>query len=106
MPDIPSRFDSLLRELREKGYHIAPQRLAILKILAESRGHPGAEEIHALVKKGFPTTTIATVYKTLAVPKSTGEVLELEFSGDYKWGRQAELLAQFVWLTGAGPGFR
>ena len=35
------------------------------------------------MKTDFPTTTIATVYKTLVVLKSTGEVLELEFSGDY-----------------------
>jgi Fur family peroxide stress response transcriptional regulator len=83
MKDIPSRFDTMLRKLREKGYRITPQRLAILGILAESKGHPGAEEIYALVKKDFPTTTIATVYKTLAVLKSIGEVLELEFSGDY-----------------------
>ena len=83
MEDITGRFDSMLRKLREKGYRITPQRLAILKILAKSQGHPGAEEIHALVKTNFPTTTIATVYKTLAVLKLTGEVLELEFSGDY-----------------------
>jgi Fur family peroxide stress response transcriptional regulator len=83
MQDIPSRFDSMLRKLREKGYRITPQRLAILKILAESQGHPGAEDIHSLVRTDFPTTTIATVYKTLAVLKITGEVLELEFSGDY-----------------------
>lgn len=83
MQDIPSRTESMLRKLREMGYRITPQRLAILKILAESKGHPGAEEIHAQVKIDFPTTTIATVYKTLAVLKSIGEVLELEFSGDY-----------------------
>ena len=83
MEDSPSRFDSMLSKLREKGYRITPQRLAILKILAESQGHPGAEDIHAQVKTDFPTTTIATVYKTLAVLKSMGEVLELEFSGDY-----------------------
>ncbi len=83
MQDTPSRFDSMLRKLREMGYRITPQRLAILKILAESEGHPGAEDIYAQVKTDFPTTTIATVYKTLAVLKSVGEVLELEFSGDY-----------------------
>jgi Fur family transcriptional regulator, peroxide stress response regulator len=83
MQDIPDRFDHMLYKLREKGCRITPQRLAILKILAESKGHPGAEEIYALVKTDFPTTTIATVYKTLAVLKSIGEVLELEFSSDY-----------------------
>lgn len=83
MQDTPSRLDSMLRKLRENGCRITPQRLAILKVLAESKGHPGAEDIYASVKTDFPTTTIATVYKTLAVLKSIGEVLELEFSGDY-----------------------
>jgi Fur family transcriptional regulator, peroxide stress response regulator len=62
MQDITSRIESMLRKLREKGYRITPQRLAILRILAESKGRPGAEEIHALVKTDSPTTTIATVY--------------------------------------------
>lgn len=73
----------MLRKLRERGFRITAQRLAILKVLAENRGHPGAEEIYAAVKADFPTTSIATVYKTLAVLKAIGEVLELEFSGDY-----------------------
>ncbi len=70
----------MLRKLRGMGFRITPQRLAILWILAESKGHPGAEEIFAAVKVDFPTTSIATVYKTLAVLKTIGEVLELEFS--------------------------
>ncbi len=83
MERAPTRLDSMLRKLRELGFRITPQRLAVLKVLAESKGHPGAEEIYTVVRKSFPTTTIATVYKTLAVLKSIGEVLELEFSGDY-----------------------
>jgi Fur family peroxide stress response transcriptional regulator len=73
----------MLRKLRETGFRISPQRLEILKILAESKGHPSAEEIYASVRVDFPTTSIATVYKTLAVLKTIGEVLELEFSSDY-----------------------
>ena len=83
MQEISDRLDSMLRKLREMGFRITPQRLAILKILAESKGHPGAEEIYATVSADFPTTTIATVYKTLAVLKKIDEVLEIEFSGDY-----------------------
>jgi len=77
------RIERILAKLRELGFRITPQRLAVIKILVESEGHPGAEELYAQVKTDFPTTSIATVYKTLAVLKSIGEVLELEFSGDY-----------------------
>ena len=83
MEDPAARLDSMLRKLKETGYRITPQRLAILKILAESKGHPSAEEIYALVKGDFPTTSMATVYKTITVLKSLGEVLELEFSSAY-----------------------
>ncbi len=83
MRDTNSRTESMLRKLRGLGFRITPQRLAVVKILAESKGHPGAEDIYAQVKEDFPTTSIATVYKTLAVLKSIDEVLELEFSGDY-----------------------
>ena len=83
MRDAKSRIETMLRKLRKLGFRITPQRLAILKVLAESKGHPGAEEIYASLKADFATTSIATVYKTLAVLKTVGEVLELEFSGDY-----------------------
>jgi Fur family peroxide stress response transcriptional regulator len=83
MEDNSSRVDSILRKLRQTGLRITPQRLAILKALSENKEHPGAGEIYAAVKAEFPTTSIATVYKTLAVMKTIGEVLELEFSNDY-----------------------
>jgi Fur family transcriptional regulator, peroxide stress response regulator len=70
-------------KLKEMGFRITPQRLAVLKILAEDTGHPSAEDIYAKVKLDFPTTSMATVYKTLTVLKTLGEVLELEFSGDF-----------------------
>lgn len=73
----------MLDRLKETGHRITPQRLAILKIVAESTEHPSAETIFEQVKGQFSTTSMATVYKTLAVLKEMGEVLELEFSNDY-----------------------
>lgn len=73
----------MLNRLKETGHRITPQRLAILKIVAESTEHPSAETIFEQVKGQFSTTSMATVYKTLAVLKEMGEVLELEFSNDY-----------------------
>lgn len=83
MRPAATRLDNMVRKLRDLGLRITPQRLAILEVLAESEGHPGAEEIYAAVRERFPTTSIATVYKTLAFLKSIDEVLELEFSSDY-----------------------
>ena len=79
MADSQERFGVMLYKLREQRYRITPQRIAVLKILSESKGHPSVENIYKQVKKDFPTTSLATVYKTLTLLKELGEVLELGF---------------------------
>ncbi len=70
----------MLGKLREKDMRITPQRLAVLKILAESSEHPSVERIYEQVKRDFPTTSLATVYKTIILLKEIEEVLEIGFS--------------------------
>jgi Fur family peroxide stress response transcriptional regulator len=53
--------------------------LAIVNILAKSKGHPSVENIYDQIKKDFPTMSIATVYRNIVLIKSLGEVLELGF---------------------------
>jgi Fur family peroxide stress response transcriptional regulator len=79
-PDI--RLKTMVQKLREHDHRITPQRLAILRVLAVSEGHPSVEQIYAQVKPDFPTTSLATVYKNVSLLKSLGEVLELGFSDD------------------------
>ena len=67
--------------LKQRGYRATPQRVELLKIIAASDGHPSATQIYERIQRQFPTTTLATVYKTLTLLKGMGEVLELEFSG-------------------------
>ncbi len=82
MPDPEIRLRKMVEALREKHHRITPQRLAILKVLAESKGHPSVESIYARVKANFPTTSLATIYKNVAVLKDLDQVLELGFSND------------------------
>ncbi len=77
MDDSGVRLNHILARLRERDFRITPQRMAILKILAESRDHPTVEEIYAQVRSAFPTTSLATVYKTVTLLKGLGEVLEV-----------------------------
>jgi Fur family peroxide stress response transcriptional regulator len=79
--DARQRLDEMLSKLKEHGFRITPQRLAILKVLAVSEGHPSAEKIYEQVRSDFPTTSIATVYKTIHVLKEINQVLELGFPG-------------------------
>ena len=83
MGKTQDRTKVILDKLKEEGHRITPQRLAILRILAESHRHPSVEDIFEKVRVNFPTTSLATVYKTISVIKELGEVLELEFSGGH-----------------------
>ena len=73
------RLDQMLSKLRDHDFRITPQRLAVLKVLAASDGHPSVERIYDTVKAQFPTTSIATIYKTVALLKQENEVIEISF---------------------------
>ena len=69
----------MLSKIKGRDFRLTPQRLVILKILADSKEHPSVDEIYQKVRSKFPTTSIATVYKTIALLKELNEVLELGF---------------------------
>jgi Fur family peroxide stress response transcriptional regulator len=74
------RLEQMIRLLREKGCRLNSQRLAILRILAKSEGHPSAEQIYEQIRADYPKTSLATIYKTLSLLKNMGEVLEITFA--------------------------
>ena len=80
MADPQKRLEQIIEALRDKGHRLTPQRLAMLRIIAKSAGHPSAEQIYEQIKADFPTTSLATIYKTLSLLKDIGEVLELNFA--------------------------
>jgi len=71
-----------MSKLREREYRLTPQRVALLRLLAASDGHPSAAQLYDRLKDQFPTTSPGTVYKTLNLLKDLDEVLELGFSDD------------------------
>lgn len=73
------RVEEMLAKLKSRDFRITPQRLAILRILAASDGHPSVDTIYQEVQAEFPTTSLATVYKTVSLLKELNEVLELGF---------------------------
>ncbi len=79
MADTPDRLEELTARLKERGYRLTPQRMAVLKVLLESKEHPTVEQVYERLKKDMPTTSLATVYKTVTVLKEMGEVLEMGF---------------------------
>jgi Fur family peroxide stress response transcriptional regulator len=80
LPDTEARFQHLVDKVRQRGGRLTPQRVAILRILAASEGHPSVEQIYEQIKDDFPTTGMATIYKTVTLLKEMDEVLELSFT--------------------------
>jgi Fur family peroxide stress response transcriptional regulator len=77
LADSQERLEQMIRVLKDEGCRLTPQRLTMLRILAKSEGHPSAEQIYEQISADYPTTSLATVYKTLSLLKSMGEVLEI-----------------------------
>ncbi len=82
MSDPKIRLEIMIQKMREKGLRITPQRIAILRVLSKSKGHPSVENIYEQVNEEFPTTSVATVYKNVSMLKELGEVLELSFGSE------------------------
>jgi len=72
--------EQLVTKLRESGFKVTPQRLAVCKIILTSKDHPTADEIYEKVKKRHPTMSLATVYQTLHLLSEIGLLQELGFS--------------------------
>ncbi len=79
LADPKIRFEAIVQKLRENQQRLTPQRLAIVKILARSKGHPSVEMIYEQLRRDFPTMSLATVYRNIMMLKSLGEVIELGF---------------------------
>lgn len=58
--------------LREKGYKVTPQRLAIYEALACTKIHPSAETLFQQLVPRYPMMSLATVYKTIEIFKNVG----------------------------------
>lgn len=77
MYDVDSRLDELAGLLRESGYRVTPQRLAVVRALLEDGGHPSAETVYGRIGETMPTTSLATVYNTLDALRGIAQVLEV-----------------------------
>ena len=53
--------------LRERGYKVTPQRLAVYKALSEETWHPNAEMLFRKLQPKYPTMSFATIYKSIEI---------------------------------------
>jgi Fur family peroxide stress response transcriptional regulator len=66
--------------LRDQGLKVTPQRLAVHRAVAESVGHPDAEEIWAAVRTELPNISLRTVYEVLHTLADLGEIREVDLA--------------------------
>jgi Fur family peroxide stress response transcriptional regulator len=74
----PAIAEALADTLRGRGFRLTPQRLAVIRAFAAGR-HPSAEEVHTALARDWPSMSLATVYKTIALLKAQGLILEIDF---------------------------
>ncbi|MDP2862972.1 MAG: Fur family transcriptional regulator [Desulfobacterales bacterium] len=72
--------EELIGKLKERGFKITPQRLAIVDVLVEKGHlHPGANLIREEARKRTERVSLSTVYATLGELSQQGLIKNLEF---------------------------
>ena len=63
--EAQQKRSEFLELFRAKGIRITPQRMAVYEVLARDGSHPTAESIHARLRSGMASLSLATVYRIL-----------------------------------------
>jgi Fur family transcriptional regulator, peroxide stress response regulator len=72
--------ESALKELKEKGLKVTPQRLAIIEVLAAMGSlHPSASAVYREAKKIRKSLSLSTTYATLNQLSAHGILKTLQF---------------------------
>ena len=79
------QLEQIVTLLRDEGFRITPQRIAIVEYLLKTEDHPNAELIHKVVRKRYPMVSLSTVYKTLDLLKEKKLVNEIEIEGEARF---------------------
>ena len=79
------QLEQIVTSLRDEGFRITPQRIAIVDYLLKTEDHPSADLIHRVVRKRYPMVSLSTVYKTLYLLKEKNLVNEIEVEGESRF---------------------
>ncbi|MFX0044230.1 MAG: Fur family transcriptional regulator [Candidatus Hermodarchaeota archaeon] len=89
--------DQLISILRDGGYKVTPQRLAICDYVLSSKEHPTVEQIHSKILKKHPTISLNTIYQTMDMLNDLGLVQEMRFgSGSSRFDPNTSLHANII----------
>ncbi|HVZ24383.1 MAG TPA: Fur family transcriptional regulator [Vicinamibacterales bacterium] len=75
------RYVQLRNMCVTRGLRLTPQRDVLLHALAETKGHPTADDLFKTVRRRLPTVSHATVYRNVHELVDAGLIGTLERSG-------------------------
>ena len=81
---LKERMNAFQAKCREAGLKVTPQRMAVYKVLIESKQHPSAEMVFRKVRGLIPNISLDTVNRTLLTLARIGAAFIVEGSGDVK----------------------
>lgn len=76
-----SRAEHMLADLKSAGLKLTPQRIAIVREIADDFSHPTAQALFERLRPAFPTMSFATVYNTLDALAGCGLTGSLNLGG-------------------------
>jgi len=87
---MQGRADRMLADLKSAGLKLTPQRIAIVREIADDVTHPTAQALFERLRSAFPTMSFATVYNTLDALASCGLTSTLKLGGAVRFDPNAE----------------
>ena len=84
------RADRMLADLKGAGLKLTPQRIAIVREIADDLSHPTAQALFERLQPSFPTMSFATVYNTLDALARCGLTGSLNLGGAVRFDPNAE----------------
>ncbi len=81
---LKEKMEVFQRKCREAGLKVTPQRMAVYKVLIESKQHPSAEMVFRKVREAIPNISLDTVNRTLLTLAEIGAASIVEGTGDVK----------------------
>jgi len=82
--ELNKKMDAFQARCRKAGLKVTPQRMAVYKVLLETKEHPSADMVFQEVRKVFPSISLDTVNRTLLTLSEIGIAFIVEGSGDAK----------------------
>lgn len=87
---MTSRVDRMLADLKRAGLKLTPQRIAIVREIADDLSHPTAQALFERLRPAFPTMSFATVYNTLDALAGCGLTGSLNLGGAVRFDPNTE----------------